>query len=197
MRNLILLIIMIIINLLLLTKMFLFSHESHSETSVYNSDTVAAIQTSLSQSYVVNDKRFPNLEFRNLKDEPFSIKSKINNKKSLVFIYSQQDCDVCVDRLISDCNKLTRALQKPLNIIGIFHSNNLTYLRRFVAIKKNINFPIYWDSKNDAKEMLKLKSTPAVLVLNEGSKIVNSLFPVYGVWEMNESFFDFVLNFLK
>jgi len=194
----VLIISLILINILLLYKIVNQSSKltHHSLNIDYNNSFISSLKSSWAASYFTNGQGFPNLYLKNLKDEKISLYDIIQGKKTLLLVYSEVTCNTCIDSLIFHCNSLVKQSNGNYKVVGIAFTNNINYLRRFDRIN-SLYFPMYWDSHQKLKDLLKIKKLPAILIINSKGIIVNSFFTEPNLAPLNSPFFEIANSYLK
>ena len=136
-------IILIVINIILLIRFIQLpklENNTASQSNVHNCLSSIAVQTSLEETYKINGKIFPKIELTNIFNKEKDLSDFIIGKKTLMLIYSDVSCNICLDSLVLNCNKIYSNFN---NIIGITYSKRKNYLRRFARINE-IKFPLFW-----------------------------------------------------
>ena len=186
---------MIVLNLVLILKIFLVNINNLKSDNSKNI-SVNSYQRTLYESYLTNGKSIPNLTFKNLLNEKQNLKTILGDCKSLLLIYSDVSCNPCVDSLITGCNQLAEKSKDKYKVVGISHSQNMNYLRRFARINET-KFPFLLDETGSMMKMLYLRALPVVFMLDKNHVIVNSFFIDPNVKEINSTFFNAASVFLN
>lgn len=189
MKNRLVIAFLIFLNIVIILK-----YMSISSTKNYQAETGLVIH-SLINSININGKLLPEITVKSLRNESINLKNEIKKEKTILFLFSEIGCNLCIDSLIVTCNRIFETLDKKDQIIGIGYSNNLDYLLRFTRINK-IKFPMFWDKEREFAKKMNIKSLPAILVLADNRRVVNSFFINPNIDEINHNFFDATLKFM-
>ncbi|PKL79270.1 MAG: hypothetical protein CVV25_08485 [Ignavibacteriae bacterium HGW-Ignavibacteriae-4] len=189
----ILTIILIIINIILLIK--LFQKNSYHFQNEFNPDLIP-IKMSLFESYLQNMESIPNTILRNIDNEIMQSETIMLGYKSILLIYSDGSCNICLDSLIFGCNKLFQDLSSNSKVIGIGYSQSIESIKKFKNVK-NISFPVYFDYQNNFIQKCKLKTLPVVLMVDKKMRIINSFFINPQNKKYNDIFFKAATKYLQ
>ena len=98
---------LIIINLILLIKLI-----SYKYTKDITNNLTSTLKASLYDSYMTNGKKIPvNINFTNLVDNEIDIKTVLENKRSIILVYSDIACNACIDSLLAGCKSLKKQVK--------------------------------------------------------------------------------------
>ncbi len=154
------------------------------------SSIIESIKISMRESYNINGKMIPNLEIPDLTGKSNKLLSLINNKMTLIVLYSDISCNVCVDELFTNCSLLNKKY-KNLNIIVIASTRNKANLLKFKKINK-INNIILDDNKYEFKNSLAIISIPTMILVKPNGTITNSFFINPNIKFLSKTFFNYV-----
>lgn len=192
MRSKIFIICLVVLNILLLYKVFQYSNKS----SIYKNVSIIDFKEPFFNSFLTNGKSIVDLDLKDLRGEIIKLKNFIGNKKSLILVYTDVSCNACIDSLIENCNLLINKSKGKNTIIGIAYSKDLNYLRRFTRINK-IQFSFLLDDSSKFVKSIPLKTLPVILMVDENHLIINSYYINIKVKDINSTFFEAASVFLN
>lgn len=138
---------------------------------------------------------FRELDIYDIADEIKIENDNVSKPFFLILLYNDMGCNICLDRDVSLMVDLFEENPVFIDFIGITHTYNISYIRRFRRINR-VNFPLYQDKTNSLSEHLQLDFSPAFfLVCSTTRKIIYTYFPDPGSDDRSVEFFDLIRKF--
>jgi len=185
---------MFLLNLLLFYKIKNLVHNDNHLEVKYK---ILDYNESVLKSYYTNGKKIFNLaKLINIEDKRYySLNEIIGSGSKTIFIYSINDCNMCVKNEIMKLNKLSSNVKNNLICILLGGDNLLSYAITFKKINK-IEFPVMIADKTNEEHLKEIiKTTPAYFLVNRDGIVINSFYTTEKGEELSDIFYHYIKDY--
>lgn len=167
----IIIVILLVFNVLLIYQVSIYKIDANSHSSF----THAPMEYNLRLSYEVNVKKIIDLVLYDIYNRKKQLASLLKGRRSLLILYFEESCNICATMVFKECNSLWSERKHNTTVLCISENTSYDKLRR-LAKANNIKYELYSIRDKQISDEFNIKSSPALLLLNENMEIENSFF---------------------